>query len=504
MPQPTLAARRAIARARWAARGALLLLCLTALGGCGSHGRGRQIGLHECRLPKLVTAALCGSVDVAEDRSKPTGRRLAIAVAVLPATTLSPQPDPLLMLAGGPGQSADALVPLAAELGGVRRSRDIVLIDPRGTGKSAPLACAALAPRDALDDMAEPGALADAAQRCIAELNAGGRADVAQYTTSAFVADVDAVRAALGYEQVNLWGGSYGTRVAQEYLRQYPQHVRSVILDGAVPPSMRISLDVWPSRDAAIDGVLVACAASDACRRAYPDLDASLSRIRDKLGAARPVSFADPRTGAPRSLTPSFDMVIAALQGLVYVPEFASLIPALLARAEAGDYAPLVASALVFSDDVARTTNLALHFAVTCAEDAPRVDAADADRVLSTLRAPELARRNLTACEGWPRPPLPADFHAPVVSNKPVLIFSGGLDPVTPPGAGAEVAKTLSNSRHIIAAGYGHLVSPHACAPRLIEKFVEAAGFATLPQSCIDYFAASARPPLFSSLLEAR
>ncbi|MGH8798989.1 MAG: alpha/beta hydrolase [Casimicrobiaceae bacterium] len=490
--------------ARWTAHGALLVFVLALAAGCGSKQPARQVRLSECRLPKLVTAAQCGSVEVPEDRSKPTGRKLAIAVAVLPATTLSPRPDPLIMLAGGPGQSSDALAPLAGALGGVRRSRDIVLIDPRGAGKSAPLSCPALAPRDALDDMAEPGVLAAAAQRCIAELNAGGRVDVAQYTTPAFVADIDAVRAALGYRQVNLWGGSYGTRVAQEYLRRYPQHVRSVILDGAAPPSMRIVLDIWPSREAAVDQVLAACAASEACRQAYPDLGGTLARIRTRLDAARAVTVADPRTGAKRRLTPSFDMMIGALQGLVYVPEFASLIPALLTRAEAEDYAPILAAAMVFSDDLARTMNLALYFAVTCAEDAPRVGTADALRVVSTLRAPALARRSLAACEGWPRPPLPADFGTPLVSDKPVLILSGGLDPVTPPSAGAEVARTLSNSRHLVAAGYGHLISPHACAPRLIEKFVEDAGFATLPQSCIDYFAASARPPLFSSLLEAR
>ena len=124
--------------------------------------------------------------------------------------------------------------------------------------------------------------------------------------------------------------------------------------------------------------------------------------------------------------------------------------------------------------------------------------------MLARLRAPELARRDLAACDGWPRPRVPADFYAPVVSDKPVLILSGGLDPVTPPAAGEEVARTLSHSRHIVAAGYGHIVSPHACAPRLIEKFVEDAGFASLPSSCVTYFAGSVRPPLYSSLLEPR
>ena len=504
MPHGPNAAGRAMTCVRTIASAAALGACLVIVAACGSKAAVRQIALTECRVPKLPTAAQCGKVEVPEDRGRPGGPTLAIAVVVLPAATLSPQPDPLIMLPGGPGQSSDALAPLAGALGGVRRNRDIVLIDPRGTGKSAPLRCAALAPRDAFDEMAEEQTIAMAAQRCIGELRAGGDADPAQYTTSAVVADIDAVRIALGYDRINLWGGSYGTRVAQEYLRRYPQHVRSVVLDGAAPPAMRIGFDPWLSRDAALDQVIAACAASPACRQAYPDLDSTLARIRANLARARPITVADPRTGAQRMFTPSFDTVIGALQGLVYAPESASLIPALLARAEAGDYAPLIAAAMLLNDDVAKTVNLALHFAVSCAEDAPRINAAETNRMLARLRAPELARRDLAACDGWPRPPVPVDFYAPVVSDKPVLILSGGLDPVTPPAAGEEVATTLSHSRHIVAAGYGHIVSPHACAPRLIEKFVEDAGFATLPSSCLDHFSASARPPLYSSVLEAR
>ncbi len=490
--------------ARWTARGAALCIGVGLLGACGSKSPVRQIVLTECRLPKLVSAAQCGRVDVPEDRGQRAGRKLAIAVVVLPAATLSPRPDPLIMLPGGPGQSSDALAPLAGALGGVRRNRDIVLIDPRGSGKSAPLRCAALAPRDAFDDLVEAETIAATAQRCIAELGASGDADPAQYTTSAVVADVDAVRVALGYDRINLWGGSYGTRIALEYLRRYPQHVRSVVLDGAAPPAMRISLDPWPSREAALDRVFAACAASPACGQAYPALDATLAHIHADLDTGHTITVADPRTGAGRALKPSFDMLIAALQGLLYAPELGSLIPPLLARAAAGDYAPLAAASMLLGDDVARTINLALYFAVICAEDAPRITAAETDRMLPTLRAPALMRRELAACAGWPRPPMPPDLYASVASDKPVLILSGGLDPVTPPAAGEEVARTLTRSRHIVAAGYGHIVSPHACAPRLIEKFIDEAGFATLPQSCIDYFSASTRPPLYGSLLEAR
>ena len=443
-------------------------------------------------------------VEVPEDRSKPEGRKLALSVAVLPANTLSPDADPLFMLAGGPGQSAEALVPVAVALGGVRRTRDIVLIDPRGAGKSAPLNCAALAPRDPFDELIAADLAATAAQRCLSEINTSGNVDISRYITPEIVADVDAVRAALGYERINLWGGSYGTRVAQEFVRRYPSRVRSMVLDGVAPPAMRTTLDVWPAREAALTEVLAACSEDAVCKRAYPDLEATLGQIKLALGAAHRITVADPRTGVPREVPLSFDTVVGALHGLAYAPELASLIPPLLGRAQAGDFAPLLAAAMLLARDLEQTMNLALHYAVTCAEDTPRVTTSDSARIFATLRAPSLATRNLAACDGWPRPPLPADFYEPLTSAVPTLILSGGLDPVTPPANGEIVSKSLSNSRHVIAAGYGHIVSPQACAPRLIEKFIDAAGFATLPQSCLDYLATSKRPPIFSSLLEPK
>jgi pimeloyl-ACP methyl ester carboxylesterase len=489
-----------------ARRGALLASVLApllaiSLAGCGDRAPTRHVALSECRLAKLASAAQCAVVEVPEDRSKPDGRKIALSVAMLPANTLNPDADPLFMLAGGPGQSAEALVPVATTLAGVRRTRDIVLVDPRGTGKSAPLKCAALAPRDSLDELLDTDGAATGAQRCLAEIRAAGQVDVSRYTTPEIVADVDAVRDALGYARINLWGGSYGTRVAQEYARRYPSRVRSMVLDGVAPPSIKVTLDIWPAREAAFAEVLAACSEDTACRRAYPNLNATLAQIKATLGSGRQITLADPRTGAPRQILISFDTVIGALYGLVYAPEMASLIPPLIGRAQAGDYAPLMAAAMPFAADLDQSLNLALHYAVTCTEDAPRVTESDTRRIVAGLRAPSLAAKNLAACEGWPRAPLPPDFYDPLTSVVPTLILSGGLDPVTPPANGEIVAKSLSNSRHVVAAGYGHIVSPHACAPRLIEKFIDVAGFATLPQSCIDYFATSSRPPVFSTLL---
>jgi pimeloyl-ACP methyl ester carboxylesterase len=476
-----------------------LAAAITALaGGCGDGGSPAQrMQLRDCRLPRLPQALRCGTLEVPEDRTKPQGRRIAIFVAVLPANTLEPRPDPLLLIAGGPGQAASALAPFAAQLNEVRRTRDIVLVDQRGTGRSSPLTCPALAPDEHAEFDTDP---VPDALLCAFQLATSG-VDASQYTTSAWVADLDAVRAALGYETLNLWGGSYGTRVAQEYLRRYPSRVRSMVLDGVAPPSLRILYDIWRSRDAAFDGVIAACRASPTCAKEHADPAATLAAIGRSLSGGRTVELADPRTGAARHLHVDFDTVIGALQPLLYAPETANLIPELLSLTRRGDYAPLLAASLAAVGDFPEQFNAALFYSVTCSEDAPRVTRSERSQGVDDSRVRALARRALAACDQWPKGSVPADFATPVHSEVPVLILSGGLDPVTPPAYGAEVAAGFPDSRHIVARGFGHIVSPHACAPRLIAAFVDTAGFATLPQSCIDFLQGSQPPPTWPDRL---
>ena len=476
-----------------------------AVGGCSEYRDPprRTIALAECRLAKLALAAQCGELEVPEDRRNPNGRRIRLTVAVLPANTLDPRPDPLFILAGGPGQAATAVAPFAAQLTDVRRDRDIVLLDQRGTGRSSPLDCAAFAPDDDIASSLQldpvPKAIA-----CAAELAARG-IDAAQYTTAAFIADLDAVRAALGYDRINLWGGSYGTRAALEYMRRHGAHVRSAVLDGVAPPGMKTLVDVWPARDAALAALIAACGESPSCRAAHPALAATLAAIDARLGPdGRDVALVDPRTGEPRTIRLSYDHVLAALQPLLYLPELQSLAPEAIARAAAGDFSPLLALATLVTGELAGQTNVALHYSVTCAEDAPRVTPADRARALDGLPTRALAERVLAVCAVWPRGTTPADAATPVRSDIPVLILSGGLDPVTPPAHGDEVAATLPNSRRIIARGYGHIVSPHACGPRLIAAFIDDPSFGRLPPACVAHFENSTRPLLWPDRMGAR
>ena len=473
---------------------------VAALPACSNDAtRTRSLKLSECRLPNLPSLAQCGEIDVPEDRSKPDGRRIRIFAAILPANTLSPKEDPLLILAGGPGQAASTLAPFVSRLNEVRRARDVVLIDQRGTGRSSPLHCDAFKPRD--DEALETDPV-PRAKACAGELRAQGL-DAAQYTTTAWIADLEAMRDALGIARWNLWGGSYGTRVAQEYLRRHPDRVRTLTLDAVVPPSMISTLDVWRTRQVAFDAVLRACSDSPACRKRHPDPAATLAAIAKSLGPeGRDIDAVDPRTGKITRLHLTFDGVLGLLQPLMYSPESSSLLPEMLGLAAAGDFGPLLAATQSTTTNLAEQLNAALHFSVTCAEDVPRITPDLAAKSLAGLPTRGIADNVIAVCNVWPRGTVPADFAQPVVSDKPVLLFSGAMDPVTPPAYGALVAKTLSNSKHIVASGYGHIVSPNVCGPRLIASFVDEAGFGNLPASCIAYFEQSRAPLLWPDRLE--
>ena len=480
---------------------AALLALHTLLAGCGSPEGppARSLALAECRLPKLPVTARCGELAVPENRARPDRRRIGIFVAVLPANTVAPRPDPLIILAGGPGQAASRLAPLALRLNDVRRRRDIVLIDQRGTGRSSPLACAAFGPDDDLAAAFDPDPVGKA-QDCLRELAATG-VDLAQYTTEAWVADIDAVRAALGYPQVNLWGGSYGTRVALAYLRRHPARVRSMVLDGVAPPEMAVPRDVWHSREQALDDVLAACAANEACRRQHPDLRQKLDRLeRDLAAPGRRIDYPDPRSGRPRAGTFTFDLVLGGMHALTYAPERAALLPEVIDRVAAGDFGPLLALAQAAIGDLSGQMTPALHYAVICSEDAPRVTPEER-RSLERLRSRALAASLFDVCAIWPKGTPAADAATPVQSDVPALLLSGGLDPVTPPASAAIVAATLPRSRQVVAQGAGHIVSTYACVPRMIAAFVDDADATALPASCIDFVAGTKRSPLWPDRL---
>ena len=475
-----------------------MALAIGFLSGCADgNSQPRTITLFECRLPKLPVAAECGILEVPENRGNPEGRKIAISIALLRANTLNPLSDPLFILAGGPGQAATYLGPFAEKLTEVRKKRDIVLVDQRGTGRSSPLICAAFKVTAMQTSILEPDPTRKAAD-CAKELVDQG-IDAGQYTTSAWIDDLDAVRSGLGYKKINLWGGSYGSRVAIEYVRRYSSHVRSVVIDGVVPPSMKISLDVWQKRDAALSKIIDECAKLPYCKAAYPELRNALATISATLGTnGKEVALINPRSGQLQKQHLRFDHIIGALQSLTYSPELSVFLPEIISRAAAGDYGPLYASAVQATTDLVTQINNAVYYSVTCAEDTPRVKPGDIERALKNTLSKSLAERNLEVCKYWPKGIFADDAAQPIQSALPTLILSGGLDPVTPPENGAALVRTLPSSRHIVARGYGHIVSPHACGPRLIAAFIDQLELFSLPIACINHFEISNGPALWA------
>ena len=457
-------------------------LCLLSLLP-GSETARPAIALETCRLPGVDAPAECGSYAVWEDREAKSGRRIKIELAVIPATMRAREPDPIVVFAGGPGQGAVSLasqiMPLFQRL---NDSRDVVLVDQRGTGGSNPLDCEddTEQPLQALFEDTLPEGLI---RRCLATLDADPR----QYVTSIAIEDLDEVRAALGYDKLNLWGGSYGTRAALEYLRRHGDHVRSVVLDGVAPATMKLPLSFVADGDAALQRLIDACEGEARCRQVYPDLRETIASVRGQL-ARRPATAAiqDPRTGERETISVNENVFLSGLFRPLYVAELASLLPLGISAAAHGDFNPLLAQNLEFADDVSENLSIGMHLSVICAEDIPRITPEDLAKVSASFFGRALVDDFMRACAVWPRGKVPADFYDPVRSDVPALIFSGGIDPATPPRHGDQVAATLPNARHFVAPQIGHGVSLHGCAPRLIESFIRAGNASELDGKCLE------------------
>jgi pimeloyl-ACP methyl ester carboxylesterase len=447
-----------------------------------------RLALSTCQLahPFLATRipARCGTLEVPEDHDQPGGRRISLRVAVITAEAGGREADPVFFLAGGPGQAATEIYPAIADaFTRVARKRDVVLVDQRGTGGSAPLDCSDLSRPDAVD-RSEAAELALVAA-CGEQL--AKKADLGRYGSEDFARDLDLVRDALGAERVNLVGGSYGTRLALVYARRFPERVRTMVLDGVAPLEMAIG--GWFERDAQRAFTLAAerCRADAACAKAFPDPAGDLTALVASLGRQpRTLSLRDPLTGAARQVTLDAGTVRRLVFLLSYTPETVSLLPALLAEARRGDAGPLAALGLTAGRDVQATISRPLQFAVLCAEDVPWFPPEDptADRGRYLGRSVRSAFS--AACQRFPHGTVPPAFREPVRSTAPTLLLSGEADPVTPPEWAAAAARGLSSSRQLTLAGQGHGTMNRGCMPKVIERFIAAGKLDGLDAACLE------------------
>jgi pimeloyl-ACP methyl ester carboxylesterase len=460
-----------------------------------------------CTVKGSDIQATCGSVSVVENAAQPNGRKLDIHYLVVPARADRKLPDPIFFFAGGPGQSATKFAGFSNALfGKASRRRDVVFIDQRGTGKSNGLQCAngpsimeSLSPALARDGKKK---LLDDIDNCIKALEK--KADLTQYISTIAMADIDAVRAHLGVEQVNLYGASYGTRAALEYMRLYPTRVRTAVLDGVAPATIGMPLSFVEDAKAAFSLVAAQCTADATCTTNVQQFlpGKSFSEAVIALAAkwdATPIktTLAHPHTGVMLPVEVTGDVLLSTMFTSLYVPNMASMLPAIVAQAQRDNVAPLLALLTSFHTGVTENMFDGMRYSVVCSEDAPR---ATADLVTAKQGiAPfgkVLTESFLEACKRWPKASVDDAFYAPLKSATPVLLLSGGSDPVTPPRHAQSIMAGLPNAKHLIATHLGHGVAHQGCGPDLLDQFYAAGNADKLDGACLNKLP---RPLLFTA-----
>lgn len=479
------------------ARAAIVLGLSASLFACQTRKAepNSRLILSPCRLDDGALPARCGTLPVYENGVD--GRQIELSVAVLPALSSRPLPDPLVLLAGGPGQAASDISHMVGQaLSKIRRERDVVVVDQRGTGRSNALECDFDDPDAPLAERLRTDLDDGRIDACIAKLQT--HADLRFYGTEYAIADLDAVREALGYERVNLWGGSYGTRVALAYMRAFPQRVRSAVLDGVAPLSLLLPADIPKDNDRALSLLFEHCREDAACDQAWPHLEDEFRRLLATL-AESPIETVvpEPLTGAPTTVTITRDAFVRILGGLLYQAEATTLIPLTIARATQGDFRALVGQAEHLRTMSTGLVSVGMYYSVVCTEDRPFFTpdslALAADGTFSGVAG---GRELLRICDRWPKGQVSPDFRAPVVSDIPVLLLSGELDPVTPPRWAEDAGKTLSRSLHVVVPGTGHGTLGNACARSLVTRFVTQGSIDGLDSKCDS---SSDRPPFFTT-----
>ncbi|HWM91850.1 MAG TPA: alpha/beta hydrolase [Thermoanaerobaculia bacterium] len=445
------------------------------------------IALTPCQLPGLEEQARCGTLEVPEDPGAPEGRKISLKIAVLSATGSSspgsPAPDPVFAIAGGPGESSVALAPVFSQLlEGARGERDVVLVDLRGTGGSNRLDCQLPGsdenPQAFLGDFLPVEAL----RECLGKLDA----NPALYTTAHAVQDLEAVRAAMGYGKVNLYGVSYGSRVALVYLRSHPERVRSAALHGVVPTDVKAPLHFAEDSQRSLDLLLAECEEDAACRTAYPGLKEQLAAVQQRLAQApATVEIEDPKTKKRVKLTITRDLFNEELRWRLY-GEGPSPVPEYIRKAHEGDFSKLAATLLRQRRVIASGAALSLGtwLSVTCAEDVPFLDPEEAKRLaqgtfLGTYRVDQQVR----ACSVWPRGKVPAGFSGEVRSEVPVLLLSGERDPATPPRYGEQVMRGLARAKHVVFPRGAH-AGRSPCVRKILGAFLARGSVEGLDASC--------------------
>jgi pimeloyl-ACP methyl ester carboxylesterase len=452
-------------RLRFTAAALVSLMSLPAFAAHPSRSK-----LAPCKVPRddKQVDALCGTYSVWENRAAKAGRKIRLKIVVLPARSADPLPDPVLDLAGGPGEADTGGAGYRSE-NPLRQERDLVFIDQRGSGEPDQLTCR-LGGDDLQSRLGETYPL-DAVRRCRDELGKGY--DLTRYTVADAVDDFDEIVRWLGYGKVNLFGSSYGTRTAQVYLRRHPEAVRSAVLWDVLPMDEPVALSHAAGGQRALDLVLGACEADAACHAKFPQVRKDFQAVMDRL-AQGPVEIEveHPETHKAARVRLSREVIADGIRLVLYSSEAAAALPLLLHQAAMGDWKPLVQTVVNAKAGIDGMLTWGLFFSVTCSQDIPFIDPAEVSgRTAGSFLGDYRVRRQTAACALWPRPRIDPKEREAIHSDLPVLLINGERDPVTPPDFGRRASRFLTHSLHLVEPGLSHEDGPQ-CVYAIRNDFI--------------------------------
>lgn len=447
----------------------------------------QKLELEQCFVEGIKSQALCGVLEVAENPQQAMSEqnKVPLNVVVLPKYKEESKALPVMFLAGGPGQAATELAGvLNRPLWEIRQQHDIILIDQRGTGKSNGMRC----PAQEVDGLSLDDSNLDykaEVDKCLAEIK---ERHLPSYNTYQAVEDFEAVRKALGHEQVHLIGGSYGTRSGFAYLKNHPESVKTATLDSNAPMDLVIGF-FGKTAETAFELLLEDCKAYEHCAKAFPDLKQDYLSLMSKLdNKIIEEQIYHPVTGKKTTLRLTKPKVVETIRATLYDLTSRQLIPYAVHTAANGDYRTI--ASLMANSEVTAEKGGSLYTGLTmnilCNEDIPRANQADFDKDATNYFSGELGHSMFTkVCDHWPKWPAPADFSEPVKTAVPVLLFSGKYDPVTPPEYAEMALPHLENAKHVVIKRGSHVASLAMCQDAILE-FLESGDLKEVDFSCAD------------------
>ena len=446
-----------------------------------------ELNLETCFVPGIKSKALCGILDVAENPTLDISadNTISLNVVVLPKIKEQSKELPVMFLAGGPGQAATELANgLNRAMSDLRQEHDIILVDQRGTGKSNGLLCESKEYIDPLQVDSDKLDLEQEVKDCLESLS---HYHLPSYNTYQSVEDFEAVRQALGYQKVHIFGGSYGTRAGFVYLKNHPESIQTATLDSNAPMELVVGL-FGKTSERAFDFLVEDCKAHQYCNESFPNLKQDYLNLLTQLEKPISQSIYHPITGLKVEIVLTKSKVTETLRSTLYALSTRQLLPYVVHASAKGDYRPL--AAMISQNNGSEHSPGSLYTGLTmniiCNEDMPRAVESDFKQDADNYFNGELGFTNFTdVCKYWPNWQAPEDFAEPVTVDVPVLLFSGKYDPVTPPAYGDLADKNLPNSKHVVIKDGSHVASLSMCMDA-VKEFMQKSSFDDVDFSCAD------------------